>query len=125
MADLRHETFVAYADSHSAVNEAVRRSCTDAGYAPRVEHEAPSTAVLLALVAAGLGIGLVPASVRAMPLLGVVFRDVVDAATIELALAWRTEPPSPLVRTVLASLDDLGVFAGSPSTTPPVPEVLP
>ena len=79
----------------SAVNEAVVRSCREAGFARTREHEAPGTAVLLALVAAGLGVALVPASVRAVPLAGVVFRDVADAATIELALAWRTEDSSP------------------------------
>jgi DNA-binding transcriptional LysR family regulator len=115
MADLRTEDFVMYADSHSAVNEAVVRSCKAAGFAPHREHEAPGTAVLLALVAAGLGVALVPASVRAAPLVGVAFRDVVDAATIELALAWRTESPSRLVRTVLASLEAAGLFADAPT----------
>ena len=117
MADLRTEHFVLYADSHSAVNEAVVRSCREAGFAPHKEHEAPGTAVLLALIAAGLGVALVPASVRAVPLAGVVFRDVVDAATIELAVAWRAESPSPLVRTVLASLDAAGLFADSPAAS--------
>lgn len=115
MADLRTEEFVTYADSHSAVNDAVLRSCREADFAPRVEHEAPGTAVLMALVAAGLGVALAPASVRAMPLVGVVFRDVVDAANIELALAWRADSTSNLVATVLATLDDAGVFAAFPS----------
>ena len=60
-------------------------------HAPNRAHGAPGTAVLLALVAAGLGVAVVPASVRALPLQGVVFRDLVDAASIELALAWRAE----------------------------------
>jgi DNA-binding transcriptional LysR family regulator len=114
MADLRTEEFILFADSHSAVNDAVLRSCTEAGFAPRKEHEAPGTAALLALVAAGLGIALVPASVRAVPLAGVVFRDVVDSATVELACAWREDTVSPLVRSVLESLEAAGVFADSP-----------
>lgn len=117
MADLRTEEFVLYADSHSAVNDAVLRSCTEAGFAPRREHQAPGTAALLALIAAGLGVALVPASVRAVPLAGVVFRDVVDTGTIELACAWRAESPSPLVRSVLESLEAAGVFADSPVPT--------
>lgn len=118
LADLRTEDFVLYADSHSAVNEAVLRSCKQAGFAPRREHEAPGTAALLALVAAGLGVALVPASVRAVPLAGVVFRDVVDAATVELACAWRAESPSPMVRSVLDSLEAAGIFADSPAPFP-------
>ena len=105
MTDLRVEPFVMYADSHSAVNDAVLRSCRDAGFTPHREHEAPGTAVLLALVAAGLGVALVPESVQASPLQGVVFRDVPDAATTELALAWRTEDPSPLVASILGVLE--------------------
>lgn len=114
MADLRTEDFILFADSHSAVNDAVLRSCTEAGFAPRREHEAPGTAALLALVAAGLGIALVPASVRALPLAGVVFRDVTDSATVELACAWREDTDSSLVRSVLASLESAGAFADSP-----------
>ena len=104
-SDLRAEPFVMYADSHSAVNEAVLRSCRDAGFTPRREHEAPGTAVLLALVAAGLGVALVPGSVQASPLRGVVFRDLPDAATTELALAWRSAETSPLVTSVLDVLE--------------------
>lgn len=89
MTDLRSESFVAYGSRDSAVNEAVLRSCRAAGFVPHREHEAPGTAVLLALVAAGLGVAVVPASVRALPLEGVVFRDLLDAGTVELALARR------------------------------------
>lgn len=104
MTDLRAEGFVLYSNRESAVNEAVLRSCERAGFAPRREHEAPGTAVLLALVAAGLGIALVPGSVRAVPLVGVVFREVTDAGSTELALAWRREDPSPVVRSVIDTL---------------------
>jgi DNA-binding transcriptional LysR family regulator len=104
MADLRSEGFVLYSSRESAVNDAVLRSCERAGFAPRREHEAPGTAVLLALVAAGLGIALVPGSVRAVPLAGVVFRDVGDAGSTELALAWRRDDSSPLVRSVVDAL---------------------
>ena len=45
------------------------------------------------------------ASVRAVPLAGVVFRDVAGAGTVELSLAWRQEP-STLVRTVLQTLEE-------------------
>jgi hypothetical protein len=39
--------------------------------------------------------------VRALTLAGVVFRDLTDAATIKLALAWRRDDPTALVGTVL------------------------
>ncbi|CKH38999.1 LysR family transcriptional regulator [Mycolicibacterium smegmatis] len=89
MADLRAEPFVGYASRDSAVNDAVLRSCRSAGFVPDRAHTAPGTAVLLALVAADLGVAVVPESVRALPLDGVVFRDLLDGGTVELALAWR------------------------------------
>ncbi|MFC4004002.1 LysR substrate-binding domain-containing protein [Prauserella oleivorans] len=105
MADLRTESFVSYASKDSVVNDAVLRSCEAAGFSPHREHEAAGTAVQLALVAGGLGIAVLPASARALPLAGVVFRDLADAGTVELALAWRRDNDSPLVRAVLDVLE--------------------
>jgi DNA-binding transcriptional LysR family regulator len=97
LTDLRSEPFISYASRDSAVNDAVLRSCRRAGFVPHREHTAPGTAVLLALVAAGLGVAVVPESVRALPLDGVLFRDLADAGSIELALAWRRDVDNPLV----------------------------
>jgi DNA-binding transcriptional LysR family regulator len=114
MTDLRAEPFVAYGARDSAVNEAVLRSCRQAGFVPHREHEAPGTAVLLALVAAGLGVAVVPQSVRALPLTGLVFRDLLDAGTIDLALAWRGGSENAAVEAVVGVLD--GVFAADALT---------
>jgi DNA-binding transcriptional LysR family regulator len=115
VADLRDEGFVVYADRASAVNQAVLRSCREAGFTPHPEHEATSTAVLLALVAAGLGVALVPSSARSLPLAGVTFREVTGAGSVEMALAWhhREDSPtggSPLIRSVLGVLEAAGVL---------------
>lgn len=104
LADLRNESFIAYEGRDSAVNEVVLRSCRNAGFIPRREHEAHSTSVLLSLVAADLGVGILPASVRALPLQGLVFRDLLDVDTIDLALAWRHEEDNPVVESVIAIL---------------------
>jgi len=105
MADLRAEDFIVYSAKDSVVNDAVLRSCQAAGFSPHREHEAAGTAVLLALVAGGLGVSVIPASARALPLAGVVFRDLVDAGAVELALAWKSDNESPLVRSVLDVLE--------------------
>ncbi|MEU0268141.1 LysR substrate-binding domain-containing protein [Nocardioides sp. NPDC006303] len=110
LADLRTEPFVAYSARDSAVNEAVLRSCREAGFVPRREHEAPSTAVLLALVAAGLGVAVVPASVRALPLEGVIFRDLLNAGSVELSLAYRTDDDNPVVDAVIEVLEAADLF---------------
>ncbi|KAA0024758.1 LysR substrate-binding domain-containing protein [Antrihabitans cavernicola] len=100
LADLRNEPFVMYSNRDSAVNSAVLRGCRHAGFAPQREHEAPGTAVLLALVAAGLGVAVVPGSVRSLPLDGLVIRELPDAGDVELALAWRNGTDNPLVDAV-------------------------
>lgn len=110
VVDVAYDDFVMYADSHSAVNDAVIRTCRAAGFSPRREHEAPGTSVLLALVAAGLGVAMVPESVRALQLDGVVFRDLGGAASIELALAWSRDQPSALVSALIAALEDAEVL---------------
>lgn len=110
LADVRTEPFIAYSARDSAVNEAVLRSCREAGFVPHREHEAPSTAVLLALVAAGLGVAVVPASVRALPLEGVVFRDLLDAGSVELSLAYRTDDDNPVVDAVIEILEAADLF---------------
>ncbi|OBF28022.1 LysR substrate-binding domain-containing protein [Mycobacterium sp. ACS4331] len=104
LTDLRSEPFVAYSSRHSAVNDAVLRSCRRAGFMPHREHLAPGTGVLLALVAAGLGVAVVPESVRAVPLQGVVFRDLVDAESMELSLAWRRDADNPVLDAAVAVL---------------------
>ena len=106
LTDLRSESFVSYASRDSAVNDAVLRSCQRAGFVPHREHAAPGTAVLLALVAAGFGVAVVPASVRALPLHGLVFRDLADGGTIELALAWRRSADNPVVEAVIDALSN-------------------
>lgn len=115
MSDLRNEPFVVYSAYASAVNDAVLRSCRAAGFAPRREQEASGTAILLALVAAGLGVALVPASARALPLDGVVFRDVVDSGSVELALAYRSGDDKPVLDAALKVLETAGIFSGAVS----------
>jgi len=118
LGDVRTEPFIVFGNRDSAVNEAVLRSCRAAGFVPQREHEAPGTAVLLALVAAGLGVAVVPASVRALPLDGVVFRDLLDAGTVDLALACRAGSSDPVVAAVLDVLGRAGVLGRALSTTP-------
>jgi hypothetical protein len=48
---------------------------------------------------------VVPASVRSLPLEGLVFRDLLDAGTIDLALAWRAGHDNPVVEAVVGVLD--------------------
>lgn len=112
VADLRSESFVMFSAPNSAVNDAVSRACHAAGFTPHREHVAPSTAALLALVGAGLGVALVPGSARSLPLDGVQFVEPTDGSTVEIALASAC-PNSALVDAVVDALDIAGLFSGS------------
>jgi DNA-binding transcriptional LysR family regulator len=63
-------------------------ACQQAGFIPRVVQEAANMETITALVAAGLGIALTPASVRHLRRPGVVYRSLSNSPMGEMALAW-------------------------------------
>ena len=93
LKELEDEPFVVY-PSHfrSVVHDAVEETCEAHGFLPRVALEVSETSTLVSFVAAGLGVSLVPESVRHMTVHGAVYRPLAgDAATVELAVAWRRD----------------------------------
>jgi DNA-binding transcriptional LysR family regulator len=74
LKDLSHETFVLYRPVGAGLREVTMMACRAAGFSPRLGQEAPRVASALSLVAVGLGISLVPASLRHMDIDGVVYR---------------------------------------------------
>ncbi|GEC98094.1 LysR family transcriptional regulator [Kocuria varians] len=106
VAELREQAFVAHPPM-SVVHRALRELCRRHGFEPRTARVAQGTAEMLSFVAAGSGIAAVPASVRALRLDGVAYVDLVDAPEVELALAWRRDERSALVRSLLDVVVDL------------------
>jgi DNA-binding transcriptional LysR family regulator len=103
LEELAAEPFVVY-PSHfrSVVHDAVEETCAAHGFLPRVALEVSETATLVSFVAAGLGVSLVPESVRHMTVHGAVYRPLArDAAAVELALAWRREDATPVLERAL------------------------
>lgn len=108
---LRHEDFIMYgATLGSVLNDAVARSCLASGFYPHCAYEVTETSAALALVAAGLGIAVLPDSVRSAPREGVLCKEIEDALSVPLALAWRADDASPLLLGLLAALERNGVF---------------
>jgi DNA-binding transcriptional LysR family regulator len=105
LRDLADEEFVVYSAPGSVVGAAADRACRGAGFVPRRTHEADQTSIVLALVAAGLGVALLPESVLAVTVDGVRYRELADCdVTADVALAWRREDPSPALEKALAVL---------------------
>lgn len=105
LADLTDEDFVVYSAPGSVVGAAADRACRGAGFVPKRLHEADQTSIVLALVAAGLGVALLPASVLAVTVDGVRYRELAGCdVTTDVALAWRRDDPSPALEKALAVL---------------------
>jgi DNA-binding transcriptional LysR family regulator len=72
--------------------------CRDAGFTPRIEQEAIQMPTIVSLVAAGMGVALVPASLRHMRRTGVVYRPLSETSPLmEVGLAWRNGAIEPAV----------------------------
>jgi len=101
---LAGETFLVYRRPNApGLYDAIIAACQAAGFGPRIGQEAPRIVSTLNLVAAGLGISLVPASLERMQMDGVVYRRLRGAAqpTAPLRLALRRGDPSATVRRFL------------------------
>lgn len=103
--DLKHEPFVVFARQQGPYfYDSTVAACQRAGFSPHIVQEAPRVTTALSLVAAGLGIALVPASMQRFALDGVVFRAVEKRAGLGaiLALGWRKNDSSPALANYLA-----------------------
>jgi len=70
--------------------------CLKAGFSPNAVQEAVEMQTIVSLVAAGIGVALVPASLRNLQRVGVVYKDIQGAAPLaEIAMLWRKDDASP------------------------------
>ncbi len=104
MRDLKDDALVVFARQQGpAFFDSTVAACQRAGFTPNIAQEAPRVTTALALVAAGMGPCFVPASVQGIALEGVVFRAIDERAGLKavLALAWRRNDASPVLRNYL------------------------
>lgn len=73
---LAAESFIVYARRQGpALHDATLAACAQAGFSPRLGQETARVISALSLVASGLGVTLVPASMQSMTMDGVTFRQ--------------------------------------------------
>jgi DNA-binding transcriptional LysR family regulator len=96
---LAGETFIAFGGGHILYAHVVA-ACHAAGFSPRIGHEALRLASTLNLVAVGLCISIVPASLQRMHMDGLVYRRLKSPTPLKapLMLASRRSDPSAVVR---------------------------
>lgn len=74
-------------------------ACQRAGFSPTVAQEAMHVPTIVSLVAAGVGVALLPDSVRALRWSGVAYRPLEEPTSgTAIALAWRMGEDVPVVR---------------------------
>ena len=99
LASLADEFFLGISDqTYPAASRYVSDACERAGFKPRFLQMVERGYTILGLVAGKCGVAIVPASLKAMPHPGIVFRSLEDPPVADLYLAWHTRnPQQPLV----------------------------
>ncbi|SEV96065.1 LysR substrate-binding domain-containing protein [Luteibacter sp. 329MFSha] len=106
MTELATERFVAPPRAHAVtLTDRLGLLANKAGFHPNIRQEAQQIPSLLPLVAAEIGVALVPASLRAVKLDGVAFVPVDDPeAHLLLAAASRVDNTSPVLESFLRTV---------------------
>ena len=78
------------------------------GTSPQIVQYAPEMLTIIGLVAAGIGVSPVPASVAHLALDGVTYRPLRGAPDTELVAVTRADNQSPLVRAFVADAREPG-----------------
>jgi DNA-binding transcriptional LysR family regulator len=100
---LADETFVVPSrEKEPGYHEQLVGACERAGFYPKAGHEVTELQVGLGLIAAGVGVTLVPSSVRNLKTTGVAYRRLRGhAPKMELSVVRRREEPSCVLRDLL------------------------
>ena len=107
LAALAQEDFITYARSSSTgLHDQLRTLCLKAGFSPRIVQEAREMPTVIGLVAAGVGVALVAASMRHIQLPGIVFVPLLEREVdSDILLAW----PRGAVAAVLRNFVELAL----------------
>lgn len=114
LADVAGDAFISQPRAMAAtLYDRLVKLAAKAGFKPRIDQQAQQINGLLALVAAGLGLALVPATMRAVRLAGVSYVPLEDAdAYLLLAAASRVNDHSPALQKFLATVAESTVVSG-------------
>lgn len=106
---LAHDRFVHFPRSLGpGLYDQISRYCQQNGFTPLVVQEAVQMQTIVALVAAGLGVALVPSSVARLRRSEVVYRSLVPAArVVHLAAARRSDNRNPVGSNLFAIIREL------------------
>ena len=100
LRELAREDFVLFPrDVAPGLHAQVLALCRDAGFAPNVVQESRELYTTVSLVEAGVGVTIIPSSVRKMGWRGVAYKPIpTPLALTRVAIAWRTSNMRPVVQ---------------------------
>lgn len=103
MRALADEPFVLVAAHQgTGLRDRIVELCRQDGYEPRVAQEAYLVQTVVGLVGSGVGISLVPASLRNLQTVGVVYRPLRDAVpTVDMGIVWRRDDSGVVLKEFL------------------------
>lgn len=112
LAALADQPFVLFPrEQGPGLHDLIVAACAANGFSPAVVQEATQMQTIVGLVAAGMGLALVPGSLGRTRQPGAVFRPLRSPApTVDLSVAWRRGDPSAALQAFLRVVDDS--FAG-------------
>src|SRR4029453_5216137 len=122
LAALSHEPFILFPrESMPHLYDRAIEVCGEVGFTPNVREEIDQPDLMLRLVAAGLGISLVPASARKAPRPGVAFRMLEPSRRVlDTAVAWRKHASPPVLALFLEVVREVFTAASGLSRRGPV-----
>ncbi len=103
LEQLANEDFVLFSRTiGSGLYDEIISACQRAKFSPRISHEVLHVTSIANLVAASLGVSVVPASMQQVHAAGVVYRPIKgDAPKAIMSLAYRKDDPSMSVQNML------------------------
>ncbi|ESA34878.1 family transcriptional regulator [Leptolyngbya sp. Heron Island J] len=106
---LANESFILFPRQVGPVlYDAIISFCQQADFSPNVVQEAFPQQTIMGLVAAGLGVSLIHASIQQIHQPGVVARPLIEPSPVlESAVAWRSDLPHPALTHFLELVQEL------------------
>src|ERR1700743_1288495 len=110
LSQLKAEPFVTYPrEAGTGLYWQILDICAHAGFRPRVAREVLEPSTIVGLVAAGVGVAIVPDGIQCIQLNGAVFRPLSDiAASSAVYLARRQDDPNTHLRAFREILTEAG-----------------
>jgi len=120
LIDLRDQPFVLYSASlGSGLREQTLALCAQTGFTPCIAQEVHEMPTLIGLISAGLGVGIVAASMQRARLPLVAYKPLVDVqASTDVLLAWRRDDAQPPLRNFISLAQKLTAQAPASPANP-------